>query len=69
MQLCILADALDVDRLVIQLCVTTATNLMDRAKQLDEELPFMTVEDLKKLNKVSKAARRPAVQAVGKSFR
>ena len=24
-----------------------------RAKQLDEELPFMTVEDLKKLNKVS----------------
>lgn len=37
MQLCILADAADVDR----------------AKQLDEELPFMTVEDLKKLNKVS----------------
>jgi large subunit ribosomal protein L10Ae len=25
---------------------------VDRAKQLDEELPFMTVEDLKKLNKV-----------------
>jgi ribosomal protein L1 len=36
MSLCILADAMDVDR----------------AKQLDEELPFMTVEDLKKLNKV-----------------
>lgn len=36
MALCILADAKDVDR----------------AKQLDEELPFMTVEDLKKLNKV-----------------
>jgi large subunit ribosomal protein L10Ae len=37
MQLCILADAAHVDQ----------------AKQLDEELPFMTVEDLKKLNKVS----------------
>lgn len=28
---------------------------MCSAKQLDEELPFMTVEDLKKLNKVGSA--------------
>ena len=41
MSLCILADAMDVDR----------------AKQLDEELPFMTVEDLKKLNKVCTSQR------------
>jgi large subunit ribosomal protein L10Ae len=44
MQLCILADAADVDR----------------AKQLDEELPFMTVEDLKKLNKNKKLVKKLA---------
>ncbi|ORX38566.1 putative 60s ribosomal protein L10a [Kockovaella imperatae] len=44
MQLCILADAMDVDR----------------AKQLDEELPFMTVEDLKKLNKNKKLVKKLA---------
>lgn len=44
MQLCILADAMDVDR----------------AKQLDEELAFMTVEDLKKLNKNKKLVKKLA---------
>jgi len=44
MSLCILADAMDVDR----------------AKQLDEELPFMTVEDLKKLNKNKKLVKKLA---------
>ena len=31
-----------------------------RAKQLDEELPFMTVEDLKKLNKNKKLVKKLA---------
>jgi len=44
MSLCILADAMDVDR----------------AKQLDEELPFMTVDDLKKLNKNKKLVKKLA---------
>ena len=44
MALCILADAMDVDR----------------AKQLDEELAFMTVEDLKKLNKNKKLVKKLA---------
>ena len=53
MQLCILADALDVDRLARQATrCPELNNLNHSAKQLDEELPFMTVEDLKKLNKV-----------------
>ncbi|KAL1411329.1 60S ribosomal protein L1-B [Vanrija pseudolonga] len=46
MQLCILADAMDVDR----------------AKQLDEELAFMTVEDLKKLNKNKKLVKKLAAK-------
>jgi len=36
------------------------TTLTLRAKQLDEELPFMTVEDLKKLNKNKKLVKKLA---------